>query len=87
MHPGGGASGDAWERGVAQGETNAMIKVINNLWRSGKSMETIKSATGWINVIKLSKIPGFFNSRGTSTAVLFSTVIPVLLCEDEYEKI
>ena len=31
--------------------------------------------------------PGFFNSRETSTAVLFSTAISVLLCEDEYDKI
>ena len=37
------------------------------------------------NVIKSSKIPVFFNSRGTSTAVLLSTSIPVLLCEDEYD--
>ena len=39
------------------------------------------------NVIKSSKIPVFFNSRGTSTAVLFSPAIPVLLCENEYDKI
>jgi hypothetical protein len=39
------------------------------------------------NVIKLSKIPVFFNSRGTSTAVLLSTAISVLLCENAYDKI
>ena len=46
-NPGEGASGDAWERGVAQGETNAMIRVINNLLRAGEDMETIQIATGW----------------------------------------
>ena len=41
-------SENAWEKGVAQGETSAMMRVIHNLVRAGKDMETIKIATGWM---------------------------------------
>lgn len=37
----------AWEKGWAQGEMDTMMRVINNLLRAGKDMETIQIATGW----------------------------------------
>lgn len=37
----------AWEKGWTQGETDTMMRVINNLLRAGKDMETIQIATGW----------------------------------------
>ena len=37
----------AWEKGWAQGETDTMMRVISNLLRAGKDMETIQIATGW----------------------------------------
>ncbi|MBR1552624.1 MAG: hypothetical protein IJ631_01270 [Schwartzia sp.] len=37
----------AWEKGWAQGEKDTIMRVINNLLRAGKDMETIQIATGW----------------------------------------
>ncbi len=72
---------------------------ILEAWESEKSASAIESAeidcsnleyissAGVRVLLVISKIPVFFNSRETSTAVLFSAAIPVLLCEDKYDKI
>ena len=37
----------AWEKSWDQGEKDTIMRVINNLLRAGKDIETSQIATGW----------------------------------------